>query len=49
VGNATIIWNTVYTQRVLAELRAAGELITTSEIEHISPLEVSVATAHSRY
>jgi hypothetical protein len=24
-------------QRVLDELRAAGELITTSEIEHISP------------
>jgi hypothetical protein len=33
-----IAWNTVYTARVLDELRAAGELITTSEIEHISPL-----------
>ena len=38
VVNAIIAWNTVYTQRVLDELRAAGELITTSEIEHISPL-----------
>ena len=38
VVNAIIVWNTVYTQRVLDELRAAGELITTSEIEHISPL-----------
>jgi TnpA family transposase len=38
VVNATITWNTRYTQRVLDELRAAGELITTSEIEHISPL-----------
>ena len=36
--NAIIVWNTVYTGRVLDELRAAGELITTSEIEHISPL-----------
>jgi hypothetical protein len=38
VGNAIIVWNTVYTQQVLDELRGAGELITTSEIEHISPL-----------
>ena len=38
VVNAIIVWNTVYTQRVLDELRAAGELITTSEIERISPL-----------
>ena len=36
--NAIIVWNTVYAGRVLDELRAAGELITTSEIEHISPL-----------
>jgi len=38
VVNAIIAWNTVYIQRVLDELRAGGELITTSEIEHISPL-----------
>ena len=38
VVNAIIAWNTVYTECVLDELRAAGELITTSEIEHISPL-----------
>jgi TnpA family transposase len=38
VVNAMVAWNTVYTQRVLDELRVAGELITTSEIEHISPL-----------
>jgi TnpA family transposase len=38
VVNAIIAWNTVYTSRVLDELRATGELITTSELEHISPL-----------
>lgn len=38
VVNAIIVWNTVYTQHVLDELRSGGELITTSEIEHISPL-----------
>ncbi len=38
VVNAIVAWNTVYTGRVLDELRANGELITTSEIEHISPL-----------
>ena len=37
VVNAIIGWNTVYTGRVLDELRAAGELITTGEIERISP------------
>jgi hypothetical protein len=38
VVNAIITWNTVYTGRILDELRAAGELITTSETERISPL-----------
>jgi TnpA family transposase len=38
VVDAIVDWNTVYTQRVLDELRANGELITTSEIERISPL-----------
>jgi TnpA family transposase len=38
VVNAIIAWNTVYTQRVLDELRGSGELITSGEIEHISPL-----------
>jgi hypothetical protein len=38
VVNAIIAWNTVYIQRVLDELLAAGELITTSEIGRISPL-----------
>jgi TnpA family transposase len=38
VVNAIIVWNTIYIQRVLDELLAAGELITTSEIERISPL-----------
>lgn len=42
VVNAIIVWNTGYTQRVLDELRAAGELITSSEIEHISPLAHAV-------
>jgi hypothetical protein len=32
------VWNTVYTQRILDQLRADGQLITTSEIEQISPL-----------
>jgi hypothetical protein len=38
VVNAIVAWNTVYIQRVLDELLAAGELITTSETERISPL-----------
>jgi hypothetical protein len=38
VVNAIIAWNTVYIQHVIDELRAGGELITTSEIERISPL-----------
>ncbi len=38
VVNAIIAWNTVYIQRVLDQLRANGEVIATSEIEHISPL-----------
>ena len=38
VVNAIIVWNTVYIQRVLDQLRANGEVIASSEIEHISPL-----------
>jgi hypothetical protein len=38
VCNAIIVWNTVYIQRVLDQLRADVQLITSSEIERISPL-----------
>lgn len=38
VVNAITAWNTVYIQRVLDQLRANGEVIASSEIEHISPL-----------
>ena len=44
VVNAIVAWNTVYTQRVLDELRAAGELITTarSSTSHRSPTSTSI-------
>lgn len=38
VVNAIIAWNTTYIQDCLDQLHTAGALITTSEIEHISPL-----------
>jgi TnpA family transposase len=38
IVNAIVAWNTVYIQRALDELRAGGELITSSEVERISPL-----------
>jgi hypothetical protein len=38
VVNAIIAWNTIDIQRVLEQLLAAGELITSSESERISPL-----------
>lgn len=38
VVNAIIVWNTVYTSLALDQLRANGEPVSSSEIEHISPL-----------
>lgn len=49
VVNAIIAWNTVYTQDALEQLRAGGELITTSEIEHISPLARQHIHLHGHY
>jgi len=49
VVNAIIAWNTVYTQDALDQLRAAGEVITTSEIEHISPLARQHIHLHGHY
>jgi TnpA family transposase len=49
VRNAIIVWNTVYTQRVIDHLRAEGQLITTSEIERISPLPHQHIHAYGRY
>ena len=44
VCNAIIVWNTVYTQRVLDQLRTEGQLITTSEIEQIPRCPTSTST-----
>jgi Tn3 transposase DDE domain len=49
VVNAIIVWNTIYTQDAIDQLRAAGELITTSEIEHISPLTRQHIHLHGHY
>jgi TnpA family transposase len=38
VVNAIIVWHTVYTGLALDQLRGNGETISSSEIEHISPL-----------
>jgi TnpA family transposase len=38
VVNAIIVWNTTYTSMALDDLRGSGQLVSTSEIEHISPL-----------
>jgi Tn3 transposase DDE domain len=45
VCNAVIVRNTVYTQRVLDELRASGAVITTGEIERISRSRTSTSTS----
>jgi hypothetical protein len=38
VVNAIIVWNTTYTSMALDDLRGSGQLVSSSEIEHISPL-----------
>jgi TnpA family transposase len=47
--NAIIVWHTIYAQRVLDQLRADGDLITTSEIEGISPLPHQHIHAYGHY
>jgi TnpA family transposase len=49
VVNAILAWNTVYEQDAIDQLRADGELITTTAIEHISPLPRKHIHLHGHY
>jgi TnpA family transposase len=49
VVNAIIAWNTAYEQDAIDHLRAGGELITTTAIEHISPLARKHIHLHGHY
>jgi len=49
VCNAIIVWNTVYAQAVLDQLRAEGQLITTNDLERLSPIQHAHIRPYRRY
>lgn len=49
VCNAIIVWNTVYAQAVLDQLRAEGQLITTTDLERLSPIQHAHIRPYGRY
>jgi len=49
ICNAIIVWNTVYTQAVLDQLRAEGQLITTTDLERLSPIQHAHIRPYGRY
>jgi len=44
-----VVWNTVYAQLAIDQLRAQGQLITTGELEGISPLQHAHLHAYGEY
>ncbi len=49
IVNAIVVWNTVYAQLAIDQLRAEGQLITSSELETISPLQHAHLHAYGEY
>jgi TnpA family transposase len=49
IVNAIVVWNTVYAQLAIDQLRAEGQLITTGELEGISPLQHAHLHAYGEY
>lgn len=49
VLNVVVLWNTVYIQKIIAELRAEGHHIRDEDIARISPLDFAHINFHGRY
>lgn len=47
--NVVVLWNTVYIQKIVADLRAEGHHIRNEDIARISPLDFSHINFHGRY
>jgi TnpA family transposase len=49
LSNAVVVWNTVQMTKIIAQLRAAGEVITETELARVSPLAFSHVIPNGTY
>lgn len=49
LSNAVVVWNTVQMTRIINQLRAAGEVITESDLARVSPLAFSHVIPNGAY
>ena len=49
LSNAVLVWNTVQMTRIIEQLRASGETITTEELARVSPLAFSHIIPNGTY
>ncbi|HEV2639032.1 MAG TPA: Tn3 family transposase [Actinocrinis sp.] len=47
--NVVVVWNTVYIQKIITELRAEGHHVRNEDIARISPLDFAHINVHGRY
>jgi hypothetical protein len=38
ISNAVLVWNTVHIERIVAQLRAAGNIVRDEDLARVSPL-----------
>jgi len=48
VTNAIIVWNTVYMQAVIEQLKQEGYVINESDLQHISPCRFEHLNKHGK-
>ena len=49
LSNAVVVWNTIQMQRIVDQLRAAGEVVSDRDLAHISPLAFAHVIPNGTY
>ena len=49
LSNAVVVWNTIQMQRIVDQLRAAGEAVSDRDLAHIAPLSFAHVNPNGTY
>lgn len=49
LSNAVVVWNTIQMQKIVDQLRAAGEVVADRDLAHISPLAFAHVIPNGTY
>lgn len=49
LSNAALVWNTIHIDRIVAQLRAAGNIVPDEDLARVSPLFRSHITPNGSY